>query len=126
MTDGTPELVTLRTVKSVPVHEIIDPPAISTPERDSFVAETAVKFDQLQASHRRLAREVSELANRVSEVQEVAEQDHRLHAFQQNEYRAKETKFAEVVRAHRDIKARLDRIEAHADGDYHATTALLQ
>jgi hypothetical protein len=120
MTDGTSKLVNLRPVKSVHVHETIDLPAISAPERDSFVAETAVKFDQLQASHRLLAREVADLANRLAEVEEVAGQDHRLHAFQQSECRAKEGKLEDVVRRCRDLKARLDRIEAHGDSDYHA------
>jgi len=120
MTDSTSKLVTLRPVKSAPIHETIDPPAISTSERDSFVAETAVKFDQLQASHRLLAREVADLANRLAELQEVAGQDHRLHAFQQSEYRAKEGKLEDVARMCRDLKARIDRIEAHGDSDYHA------
>ena len=109
MTDGTSKLLTLRPVKSSPAYEAIDPPAISTSERDSFIAETVVKFDQLQATHRLLAREVAELANRVAEIQEVAGHDHRLHAFQQSEYRAKEGKLKEVARVCRDLKARLDR-----------------
>lgn len=120
MTDGTSKLITLRPIKSSPAPDTIDAPAISIPERDSFIAETAVKFDQLQASHRQLAREVSELANRLAEVQEIAGQDHRLHAFQQSEYRAKDGKLENIARMCRDLKARLDRIEAHADGDYHA------
>jgi hypothetical protein len=119
MTDGTPKLVTLRTAKAFASQGIIDPP-VSTSERDGFIAETAVKFDQLQAGHRILAREVSELAAKVAEIHETAGQDHRLHAFQQNEQRAKESKLEEVARICRDLKGRLDRIEAHATGDYHA------
>ena len=89
MTDGTPKLVMLRTGKAINSQEIIEPP-VSTPERDGFIAETAVKFDQLQASHRILAREVSELAAKVAEIHETAGQDHRLHAFQQSQQRLKE------------------------------------
>jgi hypothetical protein len=119
MTDGTPKLVMLRTGKAIDSHEIIEP-LVSTPERDGFIAETAVKFDQLQAGHRILAREVSELAAKMAEIHETAGQDHRLHAFHQSEQRAKESKLEEVARICRDLKARLDRIEAHATGDYHA------
>jgi hypothetical protein len=119
MTDGTSKLVTLRTAKAIASQGIVDPP-VSTSERDGLIAETAVKFDQLQASHRILAREVSELAAKVAEIHETAGQDHRLHAFQQSEQRAKESKLEEVARICRDLKARLDRIEAHATGDYHA------
>jgi hypothetical protein len=119
MTDGTPKLVSLRPAKAIAAQEILDPP-VSTSERDSFIAETAVKLDQLQAGHRVLAREVTKLANRVTQIEEVAGQDHRLHAFQQSQQRAKGDTLDEVVRVCRDIKARLDRIEAHSSGDYHA------
>jgi len=117
MTDGTPKLVMLRTGKAIDSQ--VEPSA-STPERDGFIAETAVKFDQLQASHRILAREVSELAAKMAEIHETAGQDHRLHAFQQSQQRVKENKLEDVSRICRDLKARLDRIEAHATGDYHA------
>jgi hypothetical protein len=119
MTDGTPKLVMLRTGKAIDSQGIIEPP-VSTPERDDFIAETAVKFDQLQAGYRILAREVSELAAKVAEIHETAGQDHRLHAFQQSQRRLKEDKLEEVARICRDLKARLDRIEARATGDYHA------
>jgi hypothetical protein len=117
MTDITPKLVPLRPAMVAPVREVVDAPPISTSERDGFVAETAVKLDQIQASQRLLAREVSELASRLVAVQEVAGQDHRLYTFQQSEYRVKEAKLEDVARLCRDLKARLDRIEAHADGD---------
>ena len=119
MTDGTPKLVTLRPIKGVPAQEIINPP-VSASEREGFIAETAVKLDQLQANHRVLAREIAELADRVAKIEEVAGHDHRLHAFEQSQQRAKAETVAEVVRACRDLKTRLDRIEARSDGDFHA------
>jgi hypothetical protein len=120
MTDGTPKLITLRPIKAAPTaQEIISPP-VSTFERDGFIAETAVKLDQLQANHRLLAREVAELADRVAKIEEVAGSDHRLHAFQQSQQRGKADAVDEVVRACRDLKTRLDRIEARTDGDFHA------
>jgi hypothetical protein len=119
MTDGTPKLVALRSIKSVPAQEVVDTP-VSAYERESFIAETAIKLDQLQASHRVLAREVADLVGRVTKIEEVAGHDHRLHAFQQGQQRAKTESVDEVVRACRDLKARLDRIEARTDGDYHA------
>ena len=119
MTDGTPKLVTLRPIKSAPAQETIDAP-VSTYERENFIADTAIKLDQLQASHRVLAREVADLVSRVTKIEDVAGQDHRLHAFQQNQQRSKEDSMDEVARVCRDLKARLDRIEARSDGDYHA------
>lgn len=90
------------------------------PERDRFVAETATKIEQLQATIRVLTRDVEELVGNVAEVREIAGQDHRLYAFQQNEKHAKDSKIDEMVRSFRGLKARLDKIEARTDGDYHA------
>ena len=129
MTDGTSKLVTLRPTRAVAPHDI-DPP-VSTSERDGFIAETAVQLDQLQASilvlQRAVAdlagrRAVDDLADRLTKIEEVAGQDHRLHAFLQVQQRARDDKLDEVVRMCRDLKARLDRIEARSAGDYHAYT----
>ena len=129
MTDGTSKLVTLRPTRPVAPHDI-DPP-VSTSERDGFIAETAVQLDQLQASilvlQRAVAgladrRAVDDLADRLMKIEEVAGQDHRLHAFLQVQQRTRDDKLDEVVRMCRDLKARLDRIEARSAGDYHAYT----
>ena len=90
------------------------------PARDSFIAETATKIEQLQAAVRLLSREVGELGGKLAEVQEIAGQDHRLYTFQQNEKQGRDSKLDEAVRTCRDLKARLDRIEARSSGDYHA------
>ena len=71
MTDGTPKLVALRSIKSVPAQEVVETP-VSAYERESFIEETAIKLDQLQASHRVLAREVADLVGRVTKIEEVA------------------------------------------------------
>jgi hypothetical protein len=95
-------------------------PAVQLVGRDSFVAETATKLEQLQASLRIMSREVTELTRKVAELHDTATQDHRWHAFQESERRARETKFDETLRCCRDLKARLDRIEPRTGGDYHA------
>jgi hypothetical protein len=88
--------------------------------RDSFVADTALKLEQLQASVRLLTRDVGQLAGKVAELQEVASQENRAYLYQQNEKRSREGKLDEMVRSFRDLKARLDRMEARSGGDYHA------
>ena len=88
--------------------------------RDSFVAETALKLEQLQATVRLLSRDVGQLAGKVAELQEVTAQENRWYTFQQNEKRTRESKLDEMVRSFRDLKARLDRMEARSGGDYHA------
>ncbi len=95
-------------------------PAVALIGRDSFVAETATKIEQMQATIRLLSRDVGMLTGKVADLQGIADQDHRWHAFQDNERRAREGKYDEIVRCCRDLKARLDRIEPRNNGDYHA------
>lgn len=95
-------------------------PSVQLIARDSYVAETASKIEQMQATLRLVARDMGQLAAKVGELQQAAEQDQRWHAFQQNEKRSRETKLDELLRGCRDLKARLDRIEARSGGDFHA------
>jgi hypothetical protein len=103
-----------------PLLRLDSAPVVQLIARDNYVVETAGKIEQMQASIRLLARDVSELANKVGALHDTASQDHRWHAFQDNERRARETKFDETLRICRDLKARLDRIEPRAGGDYHS------
>ncbi len=95
-------------------------PIIALSARDSFVIDTALKIEQLQASVRLLSRDMSQLGVKVAELQEAAAQDNRSYAFQQSEKRSRDGKLEEMVRSFRDLKARFDRIEARSSGDYHA------
>lgn len=95
-------------------------PAVPLIARDSFVAETASKIEQLQATMRLMSRDLGSVAGKVADLQAVAEQEQRCQSFQNGERRSKEVKLDEIVRGCRDLKARLDRIEAHGGGDYHA------
>jgi len=97
-----------------------DVAAAPTIARDSFVAETALKLEQLQATVRLLSRDVGQLAGKVAELQDAAAQENRWYSFQQTEKRSRDGKLDEMVRSFRDLKARLDRIEARSGGDYHA------
>lgn len=88
--------------------------------RDAFVAETALKIEQLHAMLRLVMRDVSQLGTKVAELQEVTAQDNRAYVYQQSEKRSRDSKLDEMVRCFRDLKARLDRMEARSGGDYHA------
>jgi hypothetical protein len=98
-------------------------PAVPLIARDTFVIETATKIDQLQATMQLLGRDVDELLSKVAGLQDTADVEHRWYAFQQNEKRARETKLDEMLRRCHDLKARLDRMEARSDGNYHAYTS---
>ena len=67
--------------------------------------------------------DVGELVE-VAALQEACASEDRRYGFHQAEKRLGESKLGEVVRHYRDLKARLDRIEARAVGSYHAYGSL--
>ena len=99
-------------------------PTVPLIARDSYVAETATKIDQMQAAMRLIARDVADLSGKMSVLQTASDQDQRWYAFQQSEKRTREAKLEELLRGCRDLKTRLDRIEARGDGNYHAYNSL--
>ena len=70
-----------------------------------------------------LVRGFEELTAKVAVLEEACALEDRWYAFHQSEKRAKENKLNETVRYCRDLKIRLDRIEARDGGDYHAYTS---
>ncbi len=118
---GRPPLLSKKAVEKSPGDVRYDiAPSVPLIARDSFVAETASKVEQLQATLRLVSRDMGQLAGKVAELQQAAEQDQRWQAFQQNDKRCKEAKLDELLRGCRDLKARLDRIEGRSGGDFHA------
>lgn len=95
-------------------------PSVPLIARDSFVTETANKIEQLQATMRLMVRDLGDVAGKVADLQTFAEQERRLQTFQKGDKRFKEARLEELVRGCRDLKARLDRIEARTGGDFHA------
>lgn len=83
-------------------------------------SDTSGKIEQMQATIRLLTRDVDQLADKVAELQGTAEQDKRWHTFQQSERRAREAKLDEMLHRWRDLKGRLDKMNARSGGDYHA------
>jgi hypothetical protein len=106
--------------KSTPEIRYDIAPSVPLIARDSFVAETASKMEQLQATMRLMSRDVTQLATKVGELHDAAEQDQRWQTFQRGEKRGKEAKLDELLRGSRDLKARLDRIESCSKGNFHA------
>jgi hypothetical protein len=118
---GRPSLVSKNAVEKSPPDIRYDiAPSVPLIARDSFVAETASKIEQLQATVRLMSRDVGQLAGKVADLERTADQDKRWHTFQQGDKRSKEAKLDELVRGGRDLKARLDRIDARSSGDFHA------
>ena len=80
---------------------------------DGFIAETAVKLDRLQAIVTSLDHETRESKKALSELSDVADRARRNQAFEESLRNAREYKIDEMVRACRDLKARLDHIEGN-------------
>lgn len=95
-------------------------PAVPLIARDTYVAETSSQIEALQATLRLLSRDVNRLTDKMGEIERTADQDHRWLAFERSEKKAKQVKLEDVVRSCRELKARLDRIEANNRGNYHA------
>jgi hypothetical protein len=89
-------------------------------ERDSFIAETAITIDRLQETNRQLVSDVAELVVKVASLQEACALEDRWYGFHQAEKRVGESKLDEMVRHYRDLKVRLDKVEARPGGNYHA------
>jgi hypothetical protein len=98
-------------------------PAVPLIARDAFVAETATKIEQLEGTVQLLVRDVNALVTKVAGLQDASDAEHRLYAFQQNAKHAREAKLDETLRRCHDLKARLDRMDARSDGNYHAYTS---
>ena len=92
----------------------------SGPAWDILVAVTVTKTKHLQAVVERLTRGFEGLTDKVAKLEDARALEDRWYAFHQSEKRAKENKLDETVRYCRDLKARLDRIEARDGGDFHA------
>lgn len=95
-------------------------PSVPLIARDSYVAETASKIEQLQATMRLMSRDLAQIAGAVADLQQTADQEKRWQTFQLGEKRSRDTKLDELLRGCRDLKARLDRIESCSKGDFHA------
>ena len=79
--------------------------------RDTFVAETAVKVDQLQIEIRALTRDLADVKGKIAELNQETERNYRFSTFQESEQRARLSKFDDLSRRCNDMKMRLEAIE---------------
>jgi phage shock protein A len=79
--------------------------------RDGFIAETAIRLDRLETAVARLQQDSENARAALLTLLESAEQAKRLRSFEESLRNGREYKIDEVVRATRDIKGRLDRLE---------------
>jgi hypothetical protein len=79
--------------------------------RDGFVAETAVQFDRVHAAIAKLERELEKSRQTIAEMVEEASRSRRFQTFEETIKNSRDCKIADLQRAVRDLKGRLDAIE---------------
>jgi len=79
--------------------------------RDGFIAETAVRFDRVNASIAKLERELEKSRQAIAEMVEETSRTRRFRTFEETLKNSREYKITDLQRGFRDVKARLDAIE---------------
>lgn len=95
-------------------------PAVQLIARDSFVAETAVKLDQMSIEMKSLARELQLLKGDIAELRDEASRSYRFSEFIDREHKTRTSKLDELCRRFDYLKSRFDAIDGNSKGDYHA------
>ena len=95
-------------------------PAVQLIARDTFVAETSIKLDQLVTEIKSLGRELQLVKGDISEIQDEAARSRRFSEFIDREYKARASKLDELSRRFEYLKSRFDAIDGNSKGDYQA------
>jgi len=94
-------------------------PSVPLIVHDVFVAETASKIGELQESMRAISRDVDIFSKKLAALEDNAEQQARWHAFLKSEQRVRDARLQDMLQSCRALKARIDKMEARANGDFH-------
>ena len=94
--------------------------AVQLIARDTFVAETAVKLDQLALEMKNLARELQLVKSDMAELRDEASRSYRFSEFLDREHKTRSVKVEDLARRFDYLKSRFDAIDGNSKGDYHA------
>ncbi len=94
--------------------------AVQLIARDAFVADTAVKLDQMVMEMKALAREVALIKSDMAELRDEASRGYRFSEFLDREHKARASKLDDISRRFDYLKARFDAIDGNSKGDFHA------
>jgi hypothetical protein len=94
--------------------------AVQLLARDSFVAETAVKLDQMCVEMKSLGRELQLMKGDVAELRDEASRGYRFSEFLDREHKSRAAKVEDLARRFDYLKSRFDTIDGNSKGDYHA------
>ena len=94
--------------------------AVQLIARDAFVAETAIKLDQMGLEVKSLARELELIKGDIAELRHEASRSYRFSEFLDREHKTRAAKLEDLVRRFDYLKSRFDTIDGNSKGDYHA------
>jgi len=95
-------------------------PAVQLIARDAFVAETAIKLDQLVMEMKSLARELDLVKSDIAELRDDAKRTYRFSEFLDREHKNRGQKLDDLARKFDYLKSRFDTIDGNSKGDYQA------
>ena len=94
--------------------------AVQLIARDAFVAETAIKLDQVSLEMKALVRELELVKGDIAELRDEASRSYRFSEFLDREHKTRATKLEDLSRRFEYLKSRFDTIDGNSKGDYHA------
>lgn len=94
--------------------------AVQLIARDTFVAETAVKLDQMALEMKSLGRELALIKGDIAELRDESTRGYRFSEFLDREHKARTAKVEDLSRRFDYLKSRFDTIDGNSKGDYHA------
>lgn len=95
-------------------------PAVQLIARDAFVAETAIKLDQMLVEVKSLNRELDLVKSDIAELREEMAGSHRFSEFLDREHKGRTAKLEELTRRFDYLKTRFDAIDGNSKGDFQA------
>ncbi|HRQ28250.1 hypothetical protein [Hyphomicrobium sp.] len=95
-------------------------PAVQLIARDTFVAETSIKLEQLVIEVKSLGRDLQLVKGDISELRDEAARSQRFSEFIDREYKSRASKLDELSRRFDYLKSRFDAIDGNSKGDYQA------
>jgi len=95
-------------------------PAVQLIARDAFVAETAIKIDQMMVEMRSLGRDLQLVKSDICELRDEAAGNSRFAQFIDREHKTRSVRLEELFKKFDYLKARFDAIDGNSKGDYQA------
>lgn len=95
-------------------------PSVQLIARDAFVADTAIKLDQMLIEMKSLGRELQLVKSDIAELRDDSVRSYRFSEFLEREHKLRAAKLDDLSRRFDYLKTRVDAVDGNSKGDYHA------